>query len=191
MIDPPSPEISPPPSCRDLFLCFLAISLLGVGGGITAWIWQQVVIRRRWIDERKFVGGVALSQMVPGANAVNLAVYVGTSLRGAPGAVAALAGLMGLPLVVLLGLGSLYFAVNQYPVFHSALAGMAAGSIGLNFAIGCRLIRAQPFNAGQLALIVAIVVVIGYLRYPLLPTVAVVIPASLVLALLTTPAGKS
>ena len=59
---------------------------------MSAWIRREVVHRRGWMGEREFVGGLALAQIVPGANGVNLAVFVGTTLRGPAGALAAPGG---------------------------------------------------------------------------------------------------
>jgi len=51
-----------------------------------------VVERRGWLDDQQFLTGYALSQIVPGATNVNLAVFIGTQLRGVPGVSGALAG---------------------------------------------------------------------------------------------------
>jgi chromate transporter len=178
------PAVSAPPTLRALFLSYLRISLLGVGGGTTSWIWHEVVVKRRWIDERKFVGGVSLSQIIPGANAVNLAVFVGASLRGAPGAISAFAGLIFLPAIILLTLGTFYVSMRQIPVFQSVLAGMSAAAIGLNFAVGVRLLRIEEFEWRQIVTIAAVVGFIGLLRMPLLPVLAVVGLIGLALVLL-------
>ena len=48
---------------------------------------------KRWLDDKQFLSGYALSQLVPGATNVNLAVFIGTQLRGTPGAMACFVGL--------------------------------------------------------------------------------------------------
>ena len=82
------------------------------GGGLTAWIRRELVERRGWIDDQQFLANYGLSQMVPGATNVNLAVLIGAQLRGVGGALTALAGLLLVPLAILLALGSFYFAAH-------------------------------------------------------------------------------
>ena len=72
------------------------------GGGLTAWVRREVVQRRGWMDDQQFLSGYALSQLVPGATNVNLAVFIGTQLRGVPGALACFAGLTAPPLLLML-----------------------------------------------------------------------------------------
>ena len=90
-----------------LFLSFLIIGCTSFGGGLTAWIRRELVERRGWIDDQQFLSGYGLSQIVPGATNVNLAVLIGAQLRGVGGALVALAGLLLVPLAILLALGAL------------------------------------------------------------------------------------
>jgi chromate transporter len=61
----------------DLFLGFLNIGAMSFGGGLATWIRRETVQRRGWLDDRQFLAGYALSQIVPGATNVNLAVFIG------------------------------------------------------------------------------------------------------------------
>src|SRR5262252_6531479 len=76
-----------------LFTAFLKISLCGVGGG-TGIIWARriAVENRRWITEGEFTDIVSLCQFMPGPNIIGIAVCIGTKMRGAIGAIAALCG---------------------------------------------------------------------------------------------------
>src|ERR1700712_1242290 len=134
---PPSPK----PRLGELFTVFLRMGAMSFGGGMTSWTRREVVERRGWIDDRQFLSGVALSQIAPGANGVNIAVFVGTSLHGALGAVVAVLGMLAVPVTVVLASGLLYFGLNALPEgawFGLALAGIGAGAIGLNIASGLR-----------------------------------------------------
>src|SRR5580700_11283188 len=66
-----------PVSGTALFLSFLIIGCTSIGGGLTAWIRRELVERRGWIDDQQFLANYGLSQMVPGATNVNLAVLSG------------------------------------------------------------------------------------------------------------------
>src|SRR5271170_3864403 len=107
--------VSPPdrPPLSDIARLFLSIGLQSFGGGTSAWIRREVVTRRNWMTEQQFVSGLALAQIAPGANGVNLAVFVGTTLRGANGALAALSGMLLAPVVVILLLGAVFSSVRS------------------------------------------------------------------------------
>ena len=183
----PHPAPARPATVGAVFLCFLAIGATSFGGGLTAWIRRGLVERRRWIDDKQFLSGYALSQIVPGAVNVNLAVLIGTQLRGAAGALAALAGLMLVPLAILLVLGAFYFSAHGGAGNHlldTALAGAGAAAIGFNLATGIRLARRNVRGLGPGAIAVLIVVGIGILRIPLFKVLLVAIPASLLLTVL-------
>src|ERR1700744_2798923 len=97
------------PSLGSLFLSFVSIGMMSFGGGLAAWTRREVVQKRGWMDDTQFLSGYALSQLLPGATNVNLAVFIGAQMRGNFGALACLAGLTALPLVIVLGAGLLYF----------------------------------------------------------------------------------
>ena len=142
-----------PPSLATLFLSFLSIGSTSFGGGLLGWIRRELVERRGWIDDQQFLVCYGISQMVPGATNVNLSVIIGTQLRGIPGALAAVAGLLLVPLAILLAAGTLYFATHGGSggrLLNAALAGAGAAAIGFNLATGLRLAWAQhpPRRAG-------------------------------------------
>ena len=129
--------LTTPPTLAALFMSFVRIGMSSFGGGLTAWVRQEIVQRRGWLDDQQFLSGYALSQLVPGATNVNLAVFIGTQMRGVAGALACFAGLTAPPLVIMLVAGAMYFGMRDMPGGSSlslALTGMGAVAIGLNLA---------------------------------------------------------
>jgi chromate transporter len=176
---------STPPSLIALFSGFVSIGIASFGGGLTAWVRREVVQRRGWLDDQQFLSGYALSQLVPGATNVNLAVFIGTQLRGAPGAVACFAGLTAPPLLIVLILGAVYFGMRGLPggTFLSiALSGMGAVAIGLNLGTGIRLALTGIRRVVPALIAATVAVSIGVLGVPLVKVLAVMIPVSLAAA---------
>jgi chromate transporter len=168
-----------------LFHGFLSIGLMSFGGGLAAWIRREVVERRGWLDDRQFLTGYALSQIVPGATNVNLAVFIGAQLRGVLGVLAALAGLMLVPVVLILAVGTLFLRAQGVPGWGwlaTALTGMGAVAIGLNIATGIRLARRNLRGVTAALVTLATTVGIGVLRIPLVEVFVVVFPVSLALS---------
>lgn len=176
---------NPRPSLASLFLAFASVGTLSFGGALAAWIRREVVQRRLWLDDKQFLSGYALSQLIPGATNVNLAVFIGTLLRGMPGAIAAVLGLMLMPVGLMLAIGALYLRARGLPggvTVGIALTGMGAVAIGLNLGMGIRLARLniRTFVPGAIAAIIALA--IGVFGFRLLHVLLVMIPISLLLA---------
>jgi chromate transporter len=107
---------------------------------------------------------------MPGANLVNLAVYIGSRLRGFPGAVAAFLGVTIPPFAIVLLVGWWYFSPYNVPALHAALNGCAAGAIGLTLANAIELTGPERKSPFALVLVALSAVAVGYLRWNLVWT---------------------
>jgi chromate transporter len=186
-------QVSSQPSLASLFVGFFRIGMASFGGGLSAWIRREVVQQRGWLDDQQFLSGYALSQLVPGATNVNLAVFIGAQLRGSLGAVAAVAGMTALPVVLVLAAGTVYFhsqGQQGAPWLSTALAGMGAVAIGLNLGTGIRLATRNIRRLGPACITAVVALSIGVLGFRLVHVLAVMMPVSLLLAWLTRPTGR-
>jgi chromate transporter len=177
-----TPKAAAPASLTQIAWVFAAIGMQSIGGGMSAWIRREIVQRHGWLSESQFVAGMALSQITPGANGVNLAVFVGTTLRGWAGALAAIAGMLLVPVVVILALGAAFSGVRDLPGVESAMVGLGAGAIGLNAANGLRMTRRNVRGLSGAAVMLTTALAVGVVRLPLLAVLAVMVPVSLALA---------
>src|SRR3972149_3095982 len=106
MSSPAAPSPADRPSLAAVFRAFALVSLSGFGGALP-WARLMIVERKRWMSAEEFNEAFALSQFLPGPNVINFSVVFGARFGGAPGAAVALAGLLGPPLGVVLGLAVL------------------------------------------------------------------------------------
>lgn len=159
-----------PASLTDLFLTFTGLALQGFGGVLAV---AQMVLcdRKRWLSKEQFLEVLALSQVLPGPNVCNLSLMVGDRFFGARGAFVALAGMMSIPLVLVLGITVLYAQFAAQPVVAGALRGMGAVAAGL--IIGSALKLAAPLARNVMGLGVCLLLgcttfaMIALLRWPL------------------------
>lgn len=163
---------------------FFRLGVTSFGGNTAAWLYRAIVLKRRWIDDRAFLAGVALSRVMPGSAGVNLTVQVGQRLRGGRGALAAVVGLLSGPLVIVVALAAGFARIAGSEVAHAVLHGIAAAAIGLTFATGLVLIPRRPAQFGEILLSAATVVTVGVLRWPMLPVVLCLAPIGIGLAFL-------
>lgn len=171
------------PSLAALFVGFAHIGMMSFGGGLTAWTRREVVQNRGWLNEQQFMSGYALSQLVPGATNVNLAVFIGTQMRGVPGAMACFLGLTALPVAIVLIAGTLYLQSRGGSVWFSvALSGMGAVALGMNLGLGVRLALNNLRRVGPVLVTLCVALGIGVFRLPLPLVLAVMMPVSLLIA---------
>jgi chromate transporter len=179
-----------PPSLASLFTSFVSIGMMSFGGGLAAWTRREVVQKRGWLNDKQFLSGYALSQLVPGATNVNLAVFIGTQMRGSAGALACLCGLTALPVAIVLALGVLYLR-SQGSLggawISLALGGMGAIAIGLNLGTGVRL--AQRNIRGLVPIVITAVTAlsIGVAGFSLVHVLLLMMPLSMAAAWITRP----
>jgi chromate transporter len=141
---PPPPADQPnhprcaPRSLSDLFVSFTLLALQGFGG-VLAVVQREMVDRKRWLTQEEFIEDWAVAQIMPGPNVVNLSLMIGGRYFGVTGALAALAGLLAVPLVLVLILAVLHARFADNAFVAGALRGMAAVCAGLIGAAGLRL----------------------------------------------------
>lgn len=184
------PPIASPPDAWTLFREFARVGLSGFGG-VLPFIRQAVVVRNRWLDDRAFAELLGIAQVLPGPNVVNIAVMLGYRHAGLGGAASAFAGLVLMPLLLLLGLTAVYYRFADQPAVRGALQGMMAVSAGLILATGLRLAASLPRKARTLIPLALATVAIGVLRLPLIPVVLVLVPASVAMEWWVTRQGAA
>lgn len=179
----PDSAALPQVSLKDLFSCFLQVGLTSFGGGTQAWVYRAVVEERKWLDEKAFLAGLTVAQILPGANPVNLSLYVGQRLRGGPGALVATLGMVVPAICVVLVVAAIYSRIAQYPLTQFMLIGIATVGIGATFAAGTKAALRIERKPVAISIGIATFVAVGVFHWSMIPVVAVLAPLGIVLAL--------
>jgi chromate transporter len=140
-----------PQSLSDLFISFTLLALQGFGG-VMAVVQRELVERKRWLTREEFVEDWAVAQIMPGPNVVNLSLIIGGRYFGWRGALAAFAGMLTVPLILILVIAVLYAPYAHEPHVVRILRAMGAVASGLIIATGIRLLGALHKNAVGLPL---------------------------------------
>ena len=139
-----SPKAKPKVSLVEIAGLFGFIGITSFGGGLTAYIRRLVVGQKQWLTDEEFLPGLALVQILPGANVAGLSIYIGNHLRGPLGATVALTSILIPPFVLVCILGFLYFHAGKTTDTRAVLAGITATA--------CGLMASMVFEAGQKAI---------------------------------------
>ncbi len=176
---PLSPQAKPlqltrPQSLTALFLAFNSVALQGFGGVLTI-IQREIVERQRWLTQQEFVEDWAVSQILPGGNVINLCIILGNRYFGWRGALAALAGILAVPMLIVLVLATLYSQFADVAAVSGAVRGMGAAAAGLIGATAIKMLSGLKHNllgAKVSAMLIALTfIAVGLLRWPLAATV--------------------
>jgi len=92
---------------------------------------KSLVDKKNWMTDEEYLNGVALSQLLPGAPAVNLNTYIGYFLRGFPGALVATVFFVIPCFTLMVLLAHLYLNYNDIPLVTSLFKGVGALVVGL------------------------------------------------------------
>ncbi len=171
---------STPPSLVTLFVAFAKMSLAGFGG-VLVFARRAIVDDHHWMSADEFNETFALCHFLPGPNIVNLSVVFGSRFRGIAGGIAAFAGLVGPPVVIVTILAVLYARFGDVDALRRILAGVSCAAVGLLIAVVFRMM--MPLTRRRdlvgLAVLVAVFVAIGVVRLPLAAVLLLAIPLSI------------
>jgi chromate transporter len=156
---------------------WLKLGFISFGGpaGQIAIMHEELVERRRWITESRFLHALNFCMALPGPEAQQLASYVGYSLYGVRGAVTS-GGLFVLPsFVVLCAMSAIYVEYGDVAVVDGAVQGLGAAVVALVLAavirVGSRVIHTAA-AAGLAAL--AFAAILLEVPFPIVIAVAAV-----------------
>jgi chromate transporter len=140
---------------------WLKLGFINFGGptGQIAIMHDELVTKRRWIGEDRFLHALSYCMLLPGPEAQQLAIYVGWLLHGTPGGIVA-GVLFVLPAAVLMvGLAYVYAVHGDLTWVASIVDGLSAAVVGIVFAATIVIAR-RALRSGLMAGI-AIVVFAG------------------------------
>jgi chromate transporter len=151
-------------------------------GGVLPFAYRAMVERRKWVTREEFAGLLALGQVLPGPTICNIAVMFGYRSSGLSGAAAALAGMIALPITIVLLLGVGYQRFGDVPAVRRALVGMSAVAAGLILATAIKMAHAVPRRLLPIVLAALAFAGVGIVRFSLVAVVAVLGPVAIFVA---------
>ncbi len=151
---------------------WLRLGLVSFGGpaGQIALLHAELVERRRWLSERRFLHALNYCMLLPGPEATQLATYLGWLMHGLGGALIA-GGLFLLPsVVVLLSLSAMYALWGQLPVLAAVFWALKPAVLGIVLQAAWRLGRRTLHNPALVLIAAAacLALALGRVPYPAL-----------------------
>lgn len=164
--------MSPVPTFQEAARFWVRLGFISFGGpaGQIAILHREVVEQKRWLDERAFVDALNFCMLLPGPEALQLAIYLGWRLHGTRGGLVAGLAFILPAIVLLLALSWIYAAYGHVPTLAGVLLGLKAAVLGLVLQalerLGRRALRTPVHAALAVGALVAMLT--GGLPFPVL-----------------------
>jgi chromate transporter len=156
------------PTFREASRFWIWLGFVNFGGpaGQIALMHQELVERRRWIDEGRFLHALSYCMLLPGPEATQLAVYVGWLLHRLRGGLVAGIAFVLPSFFLLMGLSWVFVTHGDLQWVAGAFAGVAAAVVAIVAQATLRLGRTALANGLMVGVAIASFVAIFFLDVP-------------------------
>ncbi|WP_070151807.1 chromate efflux transporter [Sphingobium phenoxybenzoativorans] len=156
------------PSFREMIGTFGRIGLISFGGpaGQIALMHEEIVEKRKWVDEEQYLRALNLCHLLPGPEAQQLATWIGWRLHGLRGGL--VAGLLFVMpgALVILGLSILYAYAANFGWFAALFLGIKAAVLAIVAQALIRIGKRALNSRFKVALAVASFIALFFLNLP-------------------------
>jgi len=157
-----------------LYITFFKIGLFTFGGGYAMLpLIQQEMVQHGWLTIEQFMDIVAISQMTPGAIAINNATFIGFKLAGIPGVLATTLGVVSPSLIIVLIIAAIFNKFADNELVQKAWSGIRPAVVGLILAAVISL--AQNAITGLKEAFLAVIVLFLLAKVELHPIIVILI----------------
>ncbi len=117
----------------NIFFSFFKIGLFTFGGGyaMVPLIEREIVECKKWIPRENFLEMLTIAQSMPGPIALNTSVFVGYKLKGYPGAIAGILGIVLPAFTIILAVAVFFTEIRHNRWIEAAFKGMRPAVVAL------------------------------------------------------------
>jgi chromate transporter len=160
---------------------WVTLGFINFGGpaGQIAVMHEELVDRRRWISEARFLHALSYCTLLPGPEAQQLAIYIGWLLHKVRGGILAGIAFILPAFFLIAGLSWVYAAHGTVPAVEGVFAGLQAAVVGIVAAAMIRLASRALDTGRKLAVALAafLALLVGHVAFPIVIVVAGLIGA--------------
>ncbi len=116
-----------------IFITFVRIGSFTFGGGyaMIPLIQEEVVKKKKWIEEREFIDMLAMAQSAPGVMAINTSIFIGYKMRGFKGSVVAAFGTALPSFIIILLIAIVFTTFRENPTVERIFKGIRPAVVAL------------------------------------------------------------
>jgi chromate transporter len=146
-----------------LFWMFLKVNILSPSGPASIGLLYKEAVAKQLMTEAQFVEAVGFSNVLPGSEALKLAMFVGHAAGGIPGVFTALLGAILPPTVMMLIVSAVLQRFQQSDWIDGFVAGMSPAVAALIVVVAWELFRAtSPKGIGRRAMVIGVLSAVAF-----------------------------
>ena len=136
----------------DMFITFFKIGAFTFGGGFAMIpiIEEEIVVKRKWIDNDEFLDAIALAQASPGPIAVNMSIYCGYRIKGKLGAIICSLGTVLPSFITILLIASVFYEFRSNPIIDQVFLGIRPAVVALILSAVYKMLKVAKFGYDKL-----------------------------------------
>lgn len=150
-----------------IFIVFSKISLLAIGGAYSflPLLERELVVNNSWLSKEEFLEVLGIVRMIPGAISLKFAAYTGYKMAKFAGSIAAIAGVVIVPVVLIFFLAKLYVKYKNLPEMRSAFELVQLAVFAMLLVMAFNLLGFDKLRSIQnIGVILIVIFLFGYLK---------------------------
>ena len=161
-------DSTPHPSFREAFKFWLKLGFISFGGptGQIAIMHQELVEKRKWISNTRFLQALNYCMLLPGPEAKQLAIYIGWLLHKIPGGIVAGSFFVIPSIFILFGLSLVYAVYGNIPWIAAVFSGLKPAVLAIVAAAVIKIAQKALKNEVMIALGILSFVAIFFFKVP-------------------------
>lgn len=147
-----------------MFITFFKIGAFTFGGGyaMIPIIQEELVDKKKWIDDDEFMDAIAVAQGSPGPVAVNTSIYVGYKIKGLPGAISATLGTVLPSLLIILAIAMFFYQYRENAIIDKVFLGIRPAVVALILSAVYKMMKKSKFGYKMLLISLGTVLIIVF-----------------------------
>lgn len=147
-----------------MFLTFFKIGAFTIGGGyaMIPIIQQEIVEKKKWIEEEEFLDIIAISQGSPGPIAINASIFVGYRLKGLKGAITCMLGTALPSFLIILLIAMMFFQYRNNPIVEKVFLGIRPAVVALIASAVYKMYKSSQIKGVRVLIAIASMLVIVF-----------------------------
>lgn len=147
-----------------MFITFFKIGAFTFGGGyaMIPIIQEEIVDKKKWIDDDEFMDAIAVAQGSPGPVAVNTSIYVGYKIKGLPGAISATLGTVLPSLLIILAIAMFFYQYRENAIIDKVFLGIRPAVVALILSAVYKMMKKSKFGYKMLLISLGTVLIIVF-----------------------------
>jgi len=147
-----------------MFLTFFKIGAFTIGGGyaMIPIIQQEIVDKKKWIEEEEFLDIIAISQGSPGPIAINVSIFIGYRLKGLKGAITCMLGTALPSFMIILLIAMMFFQYRNNPIVEKVFLGIRPAVVALIASAVYKMYKSSQIKGIRILIAIASMLVIVF-----------------------------